>query len=255
MSATRVEFPEGPLIDGVEAAAEAVRRYRHQLLEKIGVQILSFVKLDYVAKSRGGTGTDGIKWRPITVATILARLRKAGHLKSKPIKGSKIPAGVPVSARQRSVRVVAKSVKANEALFRELAKAGVKFRDKKTGRVIKGGQARAKAGTYIGVSQKTAKRTVNISPGSYQIGVNTGLQLNSASPGYQAPDGKGGNVTDYTESSVTVGFGRSYSGHFDKHRKLIPDTLPDPWRQTLEEMVSHVNGKIVEDALKQKGGS
>ena len=126
MSATRVEFPEDQLIDGVEAAAEAVRRHRHQLLEKIGVQILSFVKLDYVAKSRGGTGTDGIKWRPITVATILARLRKAGHLKSKPIKGSKIPAGVPVSARQRSVRVVAKSVKANEALFRELAKAGVK---------------------------------------------------------------------------------------------------------------------------------
>lgn len=253
MSATRVEYPEGQLIDGVTAAEEGWRQFRHNMLENIGVQILSFVKLDYVAKSRGGTGTDGIKWKPITVATILARLRKAGHLKSKSVKGSKIPAGVPLTAKQRSVRVVAKTVKANEALFRELAKAGVKFRDKKSGRVIKGTQSRAKAGTYIGVSQKTAKRKVNISPGSYQIGVDTGLQLNSASPGYQAPDGKGGNVTDYSESSVTVGFGRSYSEHFDKHRKLIPDTLPDPWRKTLEGMVAATGGRIIEETLKQKG--
>lgn len=243
MAQARVEFPSDDLNRAVDAAAEGVQKFRHNMLEQIGTQLLSFVKLDYVTKSRGGTGTDGIKWAPIKVGTILARLRKAGHLKSRPVPGT-----------NRKIGVVAKTVKANEALFKQLARAGVKFRDKK-GNTIKGSKPRAKAGNTVGTTKATREKSVKLAPGSYQIGVDTGLQLNSAGPGYSGPDGKGGNVMTYTEDTVTVGFGRSYSGHFDKHRKLIPDLLPEPWRKELEGMVAAMGGKIIEDKLESEGVS
>ncbi len=241
MVAPRVEFPVDQLTQAAAAVEQGIQQFRHNLLEQIGTQILSFVKLDYIAKSRGGTGTDGIKWAPIKVGTILARLRKAGHLKSRPVPGT-----------NRRIGVVAKSVKANEALFKQLARAGVKFRDKK-GNTIKGNRPRSKAGNTVGTTKAVRQKSVNLAPGSYQIGVDTGLQLNSAGPGYSAPDGKGGNVTTYTEDSVTVGFGRSYSGYFDKHRKLMPEVLPDPWRKELEDMVATVGGRIVEEKLRDEG--
>lgn len=243
MASPRVVFPARELSDAITATEVALLQSRRDILETIGVQLLSYAKLDYVTKSRGGTGTDGIKWAPIKVGTILARLRKAGHIKSRPVAGT-----------NRQTSVVAKTVKANEALFKQLARAGVKFRDKK-GKVVKGNSPRAKAGNTVGVTKAVRSKSVTLSPGSYQIGVDTGLQLNSASPGYKGNDGKGGNVFQQDDVSVTVGFGRSYSDYFDKHRKLFPDTLPDPWREGLEEIAAREGGKIVEDTLGNKGVS
>lgn len=243
MVAPRVEFPDDDLNRAAAAAAEGLQKFRHNMLEQIGTQILSYVKLDYVAKSRGGTGTDGIHWAPLKVGTILARLRKAGHLKTRRVAGT-----------NRTEGVIAKSVKANEALFKQLARAGVKFRDKK-GNAIKGTKPRSKAGNTVGTTKEIREKSVKLAPGSYQIGVDTGLQLNSAGPGYKGPDGKGGNVMTYTEDTVTVGFGRSYSEHFDKHRKLIPDVLPEPWRKELEGMVAAMGGRIIEDTLESEGVS
>ena len=243
MASPRVVFPARELSDAVTAVDIALRQSRRDILETIGIQLLSYAKLDYVTKSRGGTGTDGITWAPIKVGTILARLRKAGHLKSRPVAGT-----------NRQTAVVAKTVKANESLFKQLARAGVKFRDKK-GNVVKGNRPRSKAGNTVGTTKAVREKTVTLAPGSYQIGVDTGLQLNSAGPGYKGSDGKGGNIFEQNDVSVTVGFGRSYSGYFDKHRKLFPDTLPEPWRDGLEEIAAREGGKIVEDILKNEGVS
>ena len=262
MVAPRVEFPVDQLTQAAAAVEQGLQQFRHNLLEKVGTQILSFVKLDYVTKSRGGTGTDGIHWAPIKVSTILARLQHtAKHIKAKPVRAPKGKAAKTRFGKPVTVRTVTaagartrkgESHKANQALFLQLAKAGVQFRDS-NGRLIKGRGDRAKAGVTIHLSKEVANKRVNLSPGSYQIGVDTGLQLNSASPGYSGPDGKGGNVMTYTEDSVTVGFGRSYSGYFDKHRKLMPEVLPEPWRKELEDMVATVGGRIVEEKLRDEG--
>lgn len=66
--------------------------------------------------------------------------------------------------------------------------------------------------------------------GSSAIGIDTGLQQASASPGFQGSDGKGGNIDIVTETSVTVGYGREYSGYFDAARPLLPTVLPEAWR-------------------------
>lgn len=249
-----VIFPEAQLIGAVDAAALAIQQGRKETLEIIGTKLLSFSRLDYETKSRGGTGDDGVSWAPLKVSTILARMRKAGHLKSKSIAGSKIPKGVPISPGQRSVGVIARTVKANQKLLSALDKAGVQFHDRK-GKKIIGDRARYRTGTHVTVGSATRNKTVSFSLGAYQIGVDTGLQRASAGPGYSSPDGKGGNIFKLTETSITVGYGRSYSKHFDKHRKLFPETLPAEWLKELEAITSERGGQLVADAFRENGVS
>ena len=246
-----VQFPKGQLNGAVDAVVAMLAKKRKETLEVIGIQLLSHIKLAYIEKSRGGTGEDGISWAPLKVSTILARLRKAGHLKSSAVKSVKKPA-VPPRPRQRTIYTVAKTVKKNEALFKQLDAAGVVFHDKK-GNQVKGSSPRHKTGTTLAVTAATQKKTVNLSPGSYQIGVDTGLQLNSAGPGFAGPDGKGGNIFEQDDVSVTIGFGRSYSSYFDEHRKLIPDTLPDDWQKDLDDLAAERGAKIITDVLDDKG--
>lgn len=78
--------------------------------------------------------------------------------------------------------------------------------------------------------------------GGYEIGVDTGLQINSASPGFTDPtwnrtpsDSLGHNVFVVDAGNVTIGYDRTYSAAFDRDRKLIPETLPAPWEVEAEE--------------------
>lgn len=82
------------------------------------------------------------------------------------------------------------------------------------------------------------------------IGIDTGLQFNSATPGYIAPDGKGGNVFRVEGFRVIVGFGRSYSVYFDAKRKLIPTTIPQEWQDRFEEMAATQGLEILDKELK-----
>jgi hypothetical protein len=75
------------------------------------------------------------------------------------------------------------------------------------------------------------------------------LQQNSASPGFSGSDGKGGNVLEVTDVSVTVGFGRSYSEYFDAVRPLLPTALPDAWREGCEEIVVRHGERIIGEEL------
>lgn len=85
--------------------------------------------------------------------------------------------------------------------------------------------------------------------GSSAIGIDTGLQQSSASPGFKGPDGEGGNVLENDGTAVTVGYGREYSKHFDKDRPLLPETLPPQWEAKCEKQVSKIVEKIIRDEL------
>lgn len=180
-----VKFPHAEIQRATKAAQAKMAQHQRDVLEAVGVKLLSFAKQDYRTKSRGGTGTDGITWKPLAAATIK---RKNGTSTGK--KNSKR-------------------------------------------RVTKGGKARP------GI-------------GSSAIGIDSGLQQNSASPGFKGPDPEGGltgNVLEVTETSVTVGFGRSYSEHFDAVRPLLPTTLPDAWREGCEEIVVRHGERIIGEEL------
>lgn len=197
-----VDFPVAELTAGVDAAALALRQRRREVLESVGQQLLALAHQAYIDKARGGTGSDGIKWAPLKVATVLGRLRRK-ELKSK--------------------------------------------------KVIKRSKARHRAGTIL-TKGKAKSNKGNFSPGSHEIGVNTGFQKNSARPGYQGPDGRGGNIDQMLDGdSLLTGFGRGYSEYFDKHRPLLPEILPSEWLEELEQLVAKDGGQILADELHRMG--
>jgi hypothetical protein len=101
--------------------------------------------------------------------------------------------------------------------------------------------------------KKNAKRKTTKSgkarptAGSLDIGRDTGMQLNSARPGFSV--GGGGNIFRLTSTSVTVGYGMSYSKYFDEKRPLLPDKVPDQWVQQLEAIVGRWANAILEKRL------
>lgn len=76
-----ITFPTRELVNLSNEAQRALAAEAHQVLDIVAVAVLSFTALDYVTKARGGTGTDGVKWDPLTAATI--RKRKRGKAKGK----------------------------------------------------------------------------------------------------------------------------------------------------------------------------
>lgn len=98
---------------------------------------------------------------------------------------------------------------------------------------------RLKAFRKLKKGTKRKKINAIVSGNLYEIGVDTGLQVNSASPGFTDPnhvwyrdatDNLGANLYTVNAGNVAIAYDRSYSGYFDAERKLIPETLPDPWR-------------------------
>lgn len=173
-----VRVPADEIRAKLRSARVSFGTQQREVLEALGVRILSFAKQDYVTKSRGGTGTDGIKWKPLAQSTIDKRNRRG--------------------------------------------KANVKRKKTKSGK----------------------KRPT---PGRVAIGIDTGLQLNSATPGFTAPGG--GNIMRLTNTDITVGFGRFYSKYFDDKRELLPDAIPTKWRHALEDIVLRWARKLLKDSL------
>jgi hypothetical protein len=228
-------------------------------------------------KSAGGTGSDGIKWAPLQVATVLARLRRAGHIKAhrvgggssqgggqggKKIKPVKIPGGVPLRKKQRVIhQVTAKAAGAkgdkgketrrqNILLFRALKAAGASFHDAKTGREVSATRG-IKKGHFLTVKDaKNLKATVNVS--GYMIGVDKGLQRASGSPGKKGKVEGGVFVVDVENMAITVGYGMSYSKYFDEKRKLIPDVIPEDWLREMEKLVAGVMEVKLSNILKEE---
>lgn len=210
---------------GKSAREEMARRWP-ELLRVIGTRLLSLNQQSYIDKARGGGGADGIPWRKLQVGTILARMRKRKVLG----KGGK----------------VLKGGTQNTALFRSLKKQGAvtitsgKARRSGNKNMVRKGDTVKAADRTMRVQAihagRKSKNTKKISgTGGFEIGVDTGLQRASASPGYRGTDGKGGNIFDVGRDQVTVGYGRSYSKYFDQARPLIPDPLPAAWTQDFEQ--------------------
>ena len=173
-----VTFPLEEIRKKLRNCKARIAKEHHDLNEAVGVQLLSLAQQDYRTKSRGGTGTDGIKWAAL------------------------------------------KRPRAN-------AKRGKRNEKRKT---TKGGKVRP-------------------TTASTSIGIDTGLQQASASPGFKGSDGKGGNILEVTDTSVTVGFGREYSEHFDALRPLLPIELPESWRQKCEDIKDRRISQILKEEL------
>lgn len=106
---------------------------------------------------------------------------------------------------------------------------------------------KARRGRKSGSNQTTASGVPLPSGGPSSIGIDTGLQFASGSPGYAAPGG--GNIFEVSIDSVKVGYGRSYSKYFDIKRKLVPDTLPASWQSLLNKIVEGWLQDIIDSTI------
>lgn len=176
------------------------------LLQELGQELLSLQRLDFEVKSRGGTGIDGTKWKPLAESTLLRKARKSAKFR------------------------------ANEKRVRKLK---AKLKTAKTESERKG------------IMDKIRAETAPVPQA--QIGVDTGIMRNCVVPGYKAPDGDGGNILEIRGSSVTVGYAREYVPWFDEGtdrmpaRPIMPNTVPAPWQDKLEKVVSNWLQDITKD--------
>lgn len=68
-----IRFPENELVATVRNLQGRLEQDRRNLLNILGVQLLSLEKQNFEKKSRGGTGEDGVKWRPLNHETIIRK--------------------------------------------------------------------------------------------------------------------------------------------------------------------------------------
>lgn len=155
----------------IRDARDSFASRRAAVLRILGTQLLEFAEADYNVKSRGETGSDGIRWEELAPSTRAHKLQQRGRV----------------------------------------------YRQK----------------------------------GDVPIGIETGQQLGSSLPGFRGRDGLGGNIFEVADSSVTVGYGRSYSEHFDTRRPLLPPKLPAAWQERLEELAAAWGEERISQALKR----
>lgn len=89
-TASHVVFPVTEIVRGIEGGVEFINKRRHDLLEILGIRVLSLAQEAFQEKSRGGTGSDGIKWAPLKPETIKRKNRRGKrNAKRKTTKGGK----------------------------------------------------------------------------------------------------------------------------------------------------------------------
>ena len=136
-----------------------------------------------------------------------------------------------LSLAQRDYRTLSRGGAGSDGrIWKKLAPSTIKRK------LAKGNKAKA--------GRKIAKATALA--GTVAIGIDTGLQVASGARGFTAPGG--GNIFRVMGWTITVGYGRSYSKYFDMIRKLLPDKIPDAWKQKLSKTFGDWMRKITNKA-------
>lgn len=182
---------------------------------RIGVALLSQIQQDFITKSRGGTGRDGIKWKPLARATIAARRitveeRRAAGVGGRRERGLLTPAenrqwrGIFASTL---ARMRAKGMANAEALAAQTAWAIMKSRGAKTRLALFGGRT-------VDIGRDTSRMFRSLTPGVEDRPSNEPEQIFMTIPG-----------------GAIVGSNVPYFEDFHRVRHVWPydGTVPQAW--------------------------
>ncbi len=242
-----IKFPTEELLNLTKEAQVELYARTNDVLDVIGIELLTLVQEAYIERGRGGVGSDGIKWLPIQLGTLLARQRGSGRLVDPDAKDAKHTTAAKTKGLGR-LHKVKKTHALDTKAYQEAIDAGAI-------RVVKGGKRKNKdgedvfrTGTIFGLvrdkkggTREALKKRVSA---GYEIGRNTGNQLMTLQPA-RFTGGDSSNM-EFTATSVTVGAAMNYSKYFDEHRTIIPDPLPAAWLEQLEQKAAEKGGEIFE---------
>jgi hypothetical protein len=223
---TTVVFPKDELKYAVDAVVTALNEERKTTLEILGTQLLSLEHLSSQKYAASRTDEDRATRTPNTVATVLARLRKAGHVRGRSIKdlraAKQLPASVPVSRKQRRIHVVERTVKQNAALFTHLASAGVEFHSARGKKIT--GANQHKRGTFISANLQSMRHRISSSANGNQ------------------PD----------ENSIAVSNVQPLSQVFDSRPPSSPVSPTEAWQKELHELAVDHCEKSVQNVINSR---
>jgi phage gpG-like protein len=208
----------------------------------LGFAALNSIKQDFIVKSRGGTGVDGVKWAPLT-KEYLAYGRRFGRGEQT---GLKKTAGLGKEHRfgigQNKGLLTAAQQKEWQKIF------GTRLARLSLSMPLPAAKARAAAIAWATLKRQGAKTKLEVY-GNRQVEIlrDTGVLFNSLSPGqldnpgpnatYAKPTGDGGDqqVFQVLGNGVIVGTNVPYAEAHQEGKKPRPflptGEVPDEWEQ------------------------
>lgn len=218
----------------------------------VGFAALSDIKQDFIRKSRGETGEDGVKWKPLSREYLAygrrfgrgeqAALRKAAGLTraNRYSPGNQTPdqpGHGPLPNRAGGTLTDSEVKRWWEVYFRHRNRLMLSLPPKEA-------KARAAQIAWATIIREGAKTKLMVyGDRKVDIGRDTGILLNSLSPGelansgpntvYAKPTGDGGaqQVFELLGNGVIVGTNVAYAAAFNKRRPFIPEggRIPEVW--------------------------
>jgi len=205
----------------------------------LGFSALNSIKQDFLVKSRGGTGVDGVKWKPLSKEYLAygrrfgtgekAALKKAAGLGKQHRFGTGGNTGLLTADQQKTWTKIFGSRLARLSLSMPIGEA----------------KARAAQIAWAELKRQGARTKLEVF-GNRQvdIGRDTGVMFNSLSPGqldnpgpnatYTPPTGDGGSdqIFQLQTAGIIVGTNVPYAAPFNALRPFLPsDPIPEQWEQ------------------------
>lgn len=211
----------------------------------IGFAALSSIKDDFITKSRGGIGADGVKWKPLT-KEYLAYGRRFGKGEQSSLKsaaglgrGNRLAPG-----QNKGLLTVAQKKRWGQIFARTLTRMLLSLPPKEA-------KARAAQIAWAVLKREGAKTKLDVF-GSRVVDINrdTGILFNSLSPGqlggegpaavYTKPSGDGGDqqIFETIANGVIVGTNVEYAAAVNKIRPIVPKVAPEAWQQEWAEVAA-----------------
>jgi hypothetical protein len=200
------------LVAALSTGGEAARGVQLRM----GTAALSLIQQAFVVKSRGGMGSDGIKWPPLKRATVAAR---------------RPPPQKRRGERPRGLLTMTEDKRWRAIYGQSLAWLRAKGESE--------GSAKARAAqiAWAKLKQAGAKTRLDTLGGrQVDIGRDTGRLLRSLTPGVEgSPATVPEQVLKTPPGGVIVGTNVPYAAKFHERRRLWPADLPDSWWERIME--------------------
>lgn len=199
--------------------------------------LLSQIWQAFIEKSRGGVGSDGIKWKPLAKSTIAQRRTTAGERTKLGIGGKRV----------RGLLTPAEDQKWRKIFCKVYAQYRVRMGEKEA------------MGIAAAVAWKTLKadgaKTKLDVLGNRQVDIlrDTGELLRSLQPGVDAqPSGNDGQIIRVGEGRITVGSNKKPWHHRGNPPRLpsrplwpLDGKVPEVWMDAILEAMTAAIGKTI----------
>lgn len=197
---------------------------------RVAGALLSEIEQAFIAKSRGGVGSDGIRWPPLKRETIAQRRIGPGDLAAIGIKGAGKPKG----------RVRGLLTKDQDKEWRKIFATTLGWLMAKFGLPEAEAKVRAAQTAWAKLKAMGAKTKLEVL-GGRQVDTlrDTGELLASFSQGTDGlPSGAEGQIVRLGPGTITVGTNKKPWHHNTRkpwRRPFWPDDhLPEPWARSIE---------------------